>query len=275
MKEGFIKSKDNLRLFWQSHGPASVAPKAQIFLLHGYAEHLGRHLELAESLSGEGYSVHALDCRGHGQSDGRRGHCDDFSEYVDDFDLFWSKQESALSIPRFVFGHSHGSLVLLEWLRTRQRVLSGAIFASPYLQLAFRPPAHKLLAAKIVGRLVPWLPFGNELKPEDLTRDVIEQEKAAADPLNNQVTTPRWFLESSRAQKQVIASASEFHQPMMLFCGSEDPIAAPSATETFFQSLGSPDKTFKLYAGMRHETLKEIGKEEVYGDVSNWISARL
>jgi lysophospholipase len=39
--------------------------------------------------------------------------------------------------------------------------------------------------------------------------------------------------------------------------------------------VGSRDKVYKAYPGMRHEPLNEIGKEEVHKDISNWISAHL
>jgi lysophospholipase len=43
----------------------------------------------------------------------------------------------------------------------------------------------------------------------------------------------------------------------------------------FFEAVGSKDKQYKVYPGMRHEPLNELGKEEVQRDISNWISAHL
>ena len=33
----------------------------------------------------------------------------------------------------------------------------------------------------------------------------------------------------------------------------------------------SADVTLKLYAGKRHELLIELGKEQIYQDITNWI----
>jgi alpha-beta hydrolase superfamily lysophospholipase len=35
------------------------------------------------------------------------------------------------------------------------------------------------------------------------------------------------------------------------------------------------DVTIKIYPGMRHEVLNEIGKQEVWDDVLSWIDNKL
>ena len=42
-----------------------------------------------------------------------------------------------------------------------------------------------------------------------------------------------------------------------------------------FQKSGKEDITYKLYEGMRHETLNEIGKEQVYADLLAWLNVRI
>ena len=52
-------------------------------------------------------------------------------------------------------------------------------------------------------------------------------------------------------------------------------MASVETGRAFFEAVGSKDKVYKVYPGMRHEPLNELGKEEVQGDISNWISAHL
>ncbi|MGH9822689.1 MAG: alpha/beta fold hydrolase, partial [Blastocatellia bacterium] len=59
-------------------------PRAEIVIVHGFAEHSGRYTALAEHLMAHSYNVTAYDQRGHGQSDGLAGHIDRFSTYEDD-----------------------------------------------------------------------------------------------------------------------------------------------------------------------------------------------
>ena len=93
--EGFFSARDGLRLF--RHGAQPVGtPVADVAVLHGYAEHLGRHEEVTRALCGAGYAVHLFDCRGHGQSGGKRAHVDSFDEYLQDLDVFLARGDAPL-----------------------------------------------------------------------------------------------------------------------------------------------------------------------------------
>ena len=53
--EGFFSARDGLRLFWHTARPAGT-PSAHVAVLHGYAEHLGRHEEVTRALASAGPS---------------------------------------------------------------------------------------------------------------------------------------------------------------------------------------------------------------------------
>lgn len=272
--EGFFSAKDNLRLFWASEVPE--APRAHVGIVHGYGDHLARYKTVTDALVKAGFAVHAYDFRGHGQSDGRRGHTDRFSDYVDDLDLFWARVRKAAGNQKsFLLAHSNGGLTAIHWLAQERPGLAGLILSAPYLRLALKPPALKVLGAKLMGRVIPWLPIKTELTPADLSRDEAWQRETARDALYNTIVTPRWFTESNRAQEAVNQIAPKVRVPSFVFCGEKDPVASTPTTRAFFEHLGAPDKRFKEYPGMLHECLNEIGKEEVFADISQWISERL
>jgi lysophospholipase len=272
--EGFFSAKDNLRLFWESDVPD--APKAHVAVVHGYAEHCGRYRPVIDMLVQQGFAVHAFDYRGHGQADGRRGHCDSFQEFLDDLALFWGRvQKAAEGKKCFLLAHSHGGLMAVHWQKTQPPGLTGMVLSSPYLKLALKPPAITVLAAKVVGSIVPWTPFKNLLKPEQLTRDPEAQKRVANDPLYNQVVTPRWFNESNQAQLEALKLGPTFTVPVYFFCGANDPIASSETTRRFFETVGSSDKKLKEYPDRVHECMNDIGKEEVWKDISGWTSSHL
>src|SRR5687768_13073408 len=89
-EDGFLNSgRDHLRLYWQRYTPPR--PRATVAVLHGYGDHGGRYEPLVEKLVGAGLAAALVDLRGHGQSDGRRGHIDAFQDYLDDLDTFVAK----------------------------------------------------------------------------------------------------------------------------------------------------------------------------------------
>ena len=79
----------------------------------------------------------AFDFRGHGRSEGRRGHCNHFDDYVADLETALAKlRELAPSLPIAIIAQSHGALVALGLLTRPERLppdIRGAILGSPYL----------------------------------------------------------------------------------------------------------------------------------------------
>jgi alpha-beta hydrolase superfamily lysophospholipase len=73
----------------------------------------------------------------------------------------------------------------------------------------------------------------------------------------------------------VLKSGDAIKVPMLMLCGSNDPVASTAASRAYFETVGSSNKTFKEYPGMLHEPLNEIGREEVWRDITSWISAQL
>ena len=273
--EGFFTGKDGLRLYWMSEQPEQ--PRAHVVLVHGYGDHVGRYRTTFEALVAQGFAVHGFDYRGHGRADGRRGFCNAFSDYLGDLEVYWERVGAAAGErKRFVLAHSHGALMTATLLgRGGLPGASGAVLSAPYFKLAITPPAVKLMLAKAVGRLLPWLPIPNGLTPEHLSRDEGVQRATRQDPLYHSIATPRWFLESTEAQAQVVGAAPQVKVPLMLFSGAEDGVASVESGRVFFEAVGSADKVYKVYPGMRHEPLNELGRAEVHQDISNWISAHL
>jgi len=272
--DGFFPAKDNLRLYVREIRPSTA--RAEVFILHGYGDHGGRYLEVMRHLAGQGYAAHALDFRGHGQADGRRGHVYRFSEYLDDLEVFLGRvKERAQGRKVFGLAHSHGALITLTYgITHRSAGVAGTVLVSPYLKLAFAPPRFLAAISGLLSKTVPFLHVANPLKAEMLTRDTAIQQATQADPLYNRNTTPRWFTESNRAQLEVTLRAPEYVWPTLMLLGSADPVADPQAGRTLFPRLGSKDKELIEYPEFRHEVLNEIGRERAYADLTRWLEAR-
>jgi lysophospholipase len=273
--DGFLPAKDNLRLYTREIRPASA--KAEVAVLHGYGDHSGRYLEVMRHLAKSGYAVHAVDYRGHGQADGRRGHVDRFSEYLDDLDVFFGKvKEKAQGRKLFVLAHSHGGLLMLNYGIARTDTgIAATVISDPYLQLKLSPPKFLVMISGLLSKILPWLSVGNPLKTEMLTHDEGIQKATAADPLYNHNATPRWFTESNRAQIEVKLRAPEFKLPSLWLIGADDPIADPQVARETYDRLGSKDKDLIEYPGFRHEVLNETGRERVFADLTRWLDARV
>jgi alpha-beta hydrolase superfamily lysophospholipase len=274
-EEGFLNSADHLRLYWQRFTPER--PKATVIVLHGGGDHSGRYPGLTAALVRAGFQVALVDYRGHGQSDGRRWHVDSFADYLHDVDAFVAKlsQDGVAGEQLFMLGHSQGGLIAALWAIGHGRLLSGLVLSSPYFRLALRPPAGKVLAAKLVGRVVPWLPVSSGLDVAKLTSDPELQRWTDRDPLYGRATTPRWFEESSRAQLQALRAARELEVPLLVLAAGADEIADVSAARAFADAAGTSDKRVVVYGGFRHELFNEVRRAEPIGEAVAWLDAHV
>jgi len=274
-EEGFLNSGDHLRLYWQRYRPVGRSARGTVAVLHGGGDHSGRYPALTAALVRAGFEVGLVDFRGHGQSDGRRWHVDAFSDYLADLDAFLRKlRDDGLPGKLSIAAHSQGALIAARWALDHPGEVAGYVLSSPYLRLALQPPALKVLAARLMGRLVPWLPVATGIDYAALTSDTELQTWTAHDPLYGRSTTPRWFDESSRAQLEVLRRAGEFEAPLLVLAAGADTIADPAASRRFFDLARSADKALVMYDGFRHELFNEVARERPLAEAVAWLSAR-
>jgi alpha-beta hydrolase superfamily lysophospholipase len=224
-----------------------------------------------------GFQVALLDFRGHGQSDGRRWYVDTFTDYLHDLDAFVAKlsQDGIAGEALFAVGHSQGGLITALWAIRHARLLSGVVLSSPWFRLAKPPPAAKVLAARVIGRVVPWLPLDPGLDSAQLTSDPEMQRWTDRDPLYGRKATPRWFDEAGRAQLEALRRAGELEAPLLVLTAGADPVADPAAERSFYEAAGSRDKKLVVYDGFRHELFNELRREEPLAEAVSWLSARV
>lgn len=273
--EGFFASKDGTRLFWRLDAP-DAEPKAWVGVIHGYGDHCGRYRKPIDALVGAGFGVLSFDYRGHGKADGDRADCKQWDDYLDDTRAFFARLvDAAKGRPIFLLSHSHGGLIATHFMARPPPELKGVVLSAPFYGLAFDPPALKLLGARLIKGVLPGLKIGNELKPEQLSRDPAWQEETKNDPLYLHSTTPRWFFECQAAQRRLAGVGPQLQLPVLMLAGTADPIASMPTAKAFFETIGARDKTYKEYGDYRHEVLMEVGREQVWADISSWISAHL
>ncbi len=273
--EGYFASTDGTRLYWSQLLPDDE-PKAFIGFVHGYADHSGRYEKPFEAFVKQGFAVLAFDYRGHGKSDGPRGDVKQWSDYLDDLGVFYKRlREAAGDKPTFLMAHSNGALISTHFLASNPQGLKGAVLVGPFYALALAVNPIKLFAARFLARLAPGLNMANELDASMLSRDTEWQLESAQDTLRFGTTTPRWFIETKGAQERLAGLGAKLTLPVYMTAGGADAIISLPAVKAFFDTIASTDKTLVINDGHRHETLMEVGREQVWDGISSWISAHL
>ena len=81
----------------------------------------------------------------------------------------------------------------------------------------------------------------------------------------------RLSVEINNMARGVREHLAELRLPILILHGSEDKLVNPSGSQLTYDRVSSSDKTLKMYPGMRHEIMNEIGKEAVLDEIVTWL----
>jgi alpha-beta hydrolase superfamily lysophospholipase len=130
--------------------------------------------------------------------------------------------------------------------------------------------AGSILSTLNVKRYVP---IGIEYT--NASRNPEHIKRLENDPLRVNIVTPRFGMEMFKASKGAMRSAPDIIMPVLLQQAGSDKIVIPEKSKEFFDNLGSADKTWHLYDGLYHQLHEEPEKDQVLGDLYNWLDKRL
>ncbi len=271
-RQGHLTSRDGTRLFWQAWPVPE--PKAVVAVVHGLGEHSGRYERLASGLNARGFGCCAVDLRGMGRSDGRRGHVDRWRQWVDDCAAFHDLAvEQARDVEVVPLGHSFGGVVVAT------AVLDGAVrprrlvLSNPAFRPAVKVPAWKLAVGRATSGIMPRLAMGNEVDPALISRDPVVVEEYSADTLVHDRISSRLFTEWVAASEMALRRAPELGAPVLLIVSEDDRIIDAEGSLEFARRAGKA-ATVKRYAGRYHEPFNDLGGDEVYADLAAWLETR-
>jgi acylglycerol lipase len=62
--------------------------------------------------------------------------------------------------------------------------------------------------------------------------------------------------------------------PLLIMHGTHDIVTDPNGSRQLYERASSADKTLHLYPGLYHEVFNELEREQVIGDLIDWIKKR-
>lgn len=283
-------------------------PEAQpigiLQIAHGMVEFIDRYDDFAEYLAGRGYVVVGNDHLGHGASVGSK---EDWGYFAaengadcvleDMHRLTVMTKESYPDVPYFLLGHSMGSFFTRKYLCAFGGEISGAIISGtgwqPPIVLGLGKTLARVLAVfhgwHYRSALIDKMSFGGMNKPFEpaaterdwLTRDEAIVRKYLDDERNNFVFTLNGYFNLfdtiSFVQKKKNLAKMPKALPVLFISGGKDPVGnageGVARVSSRFIRAGMQNVSTILYPEYRHEILNELGKEFVYNDIIQWITA--
>ncbi len=246
-----------------------------VVAVHGFLEHGGRHGEVAAELNGHGYAFYAVDLRGHGRSEGERVFVRTFSQYLRDVELFLDHVAAREpGKPVFLYGFSMGGTIAASLAARGLAKVRGLVLVAPAVRVGSGVFPLLQPLARLVGRLAPRLRVVR-MGFRGMSRDPEAVAQMKSDPLVYHERFPtRTAGELIAAGRLLEDMAEAIEPPLLTMHGTGDRVTDPEGSRRLHERAGSTDKTLKLYDGLYHDLLHEVGTEQVVADLVAWLNAR-
>ena len=274
--EGEFKGEKDLKIFYQAWIPEKS--KAVVQVVHGFAEHSGRYMNVVNQLTPLGYIIYANDHRGHGKSDGKRNYVDYFDQYIEDekklYDLIKNKHHN---LPIFMLGHSMGSMIALIFTKKYEPLLRGLILSGTGTGAGESISKTLKVIVKVLAKITPKKYINPGLEADKLSHDSEVVQAYENDPLvNADKITIRLGWELMNNFEKFDSITDNLKLPLLVQCGSEDSLIKGSE-EVLRNAFNMEDKTILIYEGLYHEVYNEIKEEseKVLNDLSNWLDKHI
>lgn len=277
--DGYFESFDGNKIHYEHY--RAEDPAGVVVIVHGFTESAEKFREMSYCYLQMGFSVYAIDNRGHGKSYRLNPHEPEtvaigkFTDYVQDLNGLMTKvvlKESG-DLPLYLYAHSMGGAISVQYLQTYPGVFKKAVLSSPMIKAvtAGIPP-------KIVGAIaVPMLMLGKgNARPgfmggfdfdrtyedsHDTSKARFDyyQKKRVADPLLR-TNTPsyRWAYEAVKVTDKNLDPKrnAKITIPVLLCQPEEDSAVYPDAEEKFVMQL--PNGRLRKFTDCRHEIYASV-----------------
>ncbi|SHJ79863.1 Lysophospholipase, alpha-beta hydrolase superfamily [Dethiosulfatibacter aminovorans DSM 17477] len=273
-KEFEVKTKDNLVLACRKNEVEN--PKAVFVIVHGFAEHMGRYEYLVKKMNEDGISTYRFDNRGHGKSQGKRGHLENYMDLVTDADgIVDVARDENPGKPIYMMGHSMGGFITLLYGITYPDKLKGQVLSGAASYYNDELKGLKGRFMKLANNIKPDFYIKNDLS-ENLSRDPDVVNRYRNDELCFDKATAGFYYQFLvSGTDYLVKNLSKYEYSCLILHGGNDKIIPKEASVNLYESISSIDKSIKIYPGLYHEIFNEKERDEVIDHLLKWINERV
>jgi alpha-beta hydrolase superfamily lysophospholipase len=256
-------------------------PRGVVQIMHGLGDHAGRYAHVAAALNSAGYSVYALDQRGHGRTGvkqfggdlSRLGHLGPggLKAAVENFtDMTNIIREDNPGVPIILLGHSMGSLMGQILINDH---------AGDYAAVIWSGSAYRMPGYMEAGDLNKKFATPGATGHEWLSRDPQVWADFKNDPWTFDAKVLKLYGVGDGLKLFGKPSKDMALVPLLIILGEDDSVGGKKSglklAESYIERSGQTDVTVGIYPEARHEIFNETNKEAVIDDMIAWLSERI
>ena len=177
--------------------------------------------------------------------------------------------------PLFLYGHSLGGQITLNFAVRHKPAAAGLVITSPWLRLAFAPPRWKVSLARIAAHVWPSFTQNTDVVPSRLSRDLDFLMAMPDLHLVHHRMSARMYQALTAGAMRAGRDAVELPYPMLLIHGGRRSGDIGFGDAGIFRALRSQDKSLVIVPKALHETHNDICREEVLARIAEWLEGRL
>lgn len=259
------KGNRQTRRQWLTDGP----PRALVLIIHGIAEHSGRYGEVGAQFAAAGIGAVAIDQRGHGTTEGPKGHVESFDGFLDDVHDQISQMKD-FGLPVILLGHSMGGLISTAYAISERTAPDLLVLSGPALGTDL--PGWQITAISKFAQLAPKLFLGPPFDTDVLSRDPEVGKAYNADPLIKAGGSAGLLAGLMSTMTATAARVDELSIPTLCLHGGDDELVPTAASEVL---EGLPGVERRVLPNLRHEIFNEPEGPELVASVIDWIDGQL
>jgi alpha-beta hydrolase superfamily lysophospholipase len=192
-------------------------------------------------------------------------------QYLEEIDHLIQRAQTLYTDKRILlYGHSLGGMLVLRYaLHRPPDAVTGIVASSPWLRLAFDPPAWKIKLGRLMRSVWPSMQQASGMEPKHLCTDPEVVAAYQFDPLVHARITPAAGLGIMDGAEELMAWSGGTPLPILIMHGEADQITSMEASRQFAAQNAGVE--FKSWPGLYHEIHHEPNKIEVLSYAGNWF----
>ena len=251
---GYFKGYDEQDIYYEQY--LSDENKGHIVVVHGFTDATYKFREVMYYFVKSGYSVSALEHRGHGYSyrsleNLSKVTVESFDEYTNDMKIFIQdivKPTVQAGEKLFVYAHSMGGGIATLLMEENSTLFDAAVLTSPMMEVEFGGVPNNmatLLAsgACLLGRedeytlgttdYVEYYDFANSSYTSEARYDYIYQVCASNERYRMSGGNYKWLTAALDATKSILRNAEKYTTDTILFQAKLDTTVGPNGQNEF------------------------------------------